>query len=66
MAYFCGDCSYHGQQAGENGQCPACGSFDLIRSHRQTDNTPPANWRLVLLALFWGTLLLMIIWKLLH
>ncbi len=64
MTYFCRDCSYRGRSGGSNGECPACGSFNLVRAGRQEESAPPARWRLVVLGLLWAWLLGMIIWKL--
>jgi predicted ATP-dependent serine protease len=66
MTYFCNDCSYRGKKSGQGGECPACGSFNLVSSKAQQEEPPPAKWRLVLLAVLWAYLIAMIIWKLLH
>jgi hypothetical protein len=64
MAYFCEDCSYHGIKLGE---CPACGSFNLVTGKkREEEEPPPAKWRLWLLIALWAYLIGMIIWKLIH
>ncbi|MEJ2532841.1 MAG: hypothetical protein P8Y92_13680 [Halioglobus sp.] len=66
MAYFCRDCSYRGNTSGSNGECPACGSFNMVRGQRHEEAPPPARWRLVVLVLLWGWLFAMIVWKLAH
>lgn len=64
MAYYCKDCSYRGKTSGQGGECPACGSFNLVRGRAQEEKPAPARWRLVALGLLWGYLLALIIWKL--
>ena len=64
MAYYCSDCSYRGNTGGSNGECPACGSFNLVRGQPREETPPPARWRLLVLGLLWAWLLAMIIWKL--
>jgi hypothetical protein len=67
MAYHCKDCSYRGVKSGPLGECPACGSYNIVkRSFTLTDQPPPAKWRLVALVLLWGCLIAMIIEKLSH
>ena len=66
MAYFCKDCSYRGKVSGQAGECPACGSFNLDKGQTAKEKPPPAKWRLILLAVLWGYLIAMIIWKLTH
>ncbi len=62
MQYHCTDCSYSGTTSGRSGECPACGSRALARRRRtQSDDTSPANWRLVLLAALWCALIVLII-----
>jgi hypothetical protein len=64
MTYFCKDCSYRGKVSGQAGDCPACGSFNLGKGQQLKEKPPPGKWRLVLLALLWGYLIAMILWKL--
>ena len=67
MAYFCTDCSYRGKVSGQVGECPACGSFNLVKRQTTVEaKPPPGKWRLVVLVLLWGYLIAMIIWKLNH
>jgi len=66
MTYFCKDCSYRGTISGQAGECPACGSFNLVRGRAQEEEKAPAKWRLVALALLWGYLFVLIIWKLIN
>lgn len=66
MTYFCNDCSYRGKKSGQGGECPACGSFNIVSGKAQQEEPPPAKWRLVLLGVLWAYLIAMIIWKLLH
>jgi predicted ATP-dependent serine protease len=68
MAYYCEDCSYGGKQSGQLGECPACGSFKLIKLHQKNkkDKPAPTKWRLALLVALWGYLIGLIIWKLTH
>ncbi len=67
MKYYCNDCSYSGKTGGPAGECPACGSYSLVRRAQQGADSPaPARWRLVLLAGLWGYLIVMVAWKLLH
>jgi len=66
MAYYCKDCSYRGKTSGQVGECPACGSFNLQKDIEQEKKPPPAKWRLVVLAVLWGYLIALIIWKLVH
>lgn len=66
MAYICKDCSYRGKISGQVGECPACGSFNLDKSQEKKDKPAPAKWRLIVLALLWGYLVTLIIWKLSH
>jgi predicted ATP-dependent serine protease len=67
MAYFCKDCSYRGVTSGQLGECPACGSYNIVKgSSKSKEESPPAKWRLVTLVLLWGYLIAMIIWKLIH
>jgi predicted ATP-dependent serine protease len=67
MAYHCKDCSYRGQKSGQLGECPACGSYNIVkRSLEFEDQAPPAKWRVVVLVLLWGCLIAMIIGKLIH
>ena len=65
MDYTCKDCSYRGAKSGQDGACPACGSYNLVRGSLEPEQTTrPRKWRLVVLALLWTYLLAMIIWKL--
>lgn len=67
MAYHCKDCSYRGEKSGQLGECPACGSYNIVkRSSTLKEQPPPTKWRLVVLVLLWGGLIAMIIRKLSH
>jgi predicted ATP-dependent serine protease len=67
MTYHCNDCSYRGVKSGQLGECPACGSYNIVnRSLSLKEQAPPAKWRLVALLLLWGYLIATIIWKLIH
>ena len=67
MAYHCKDCSYRGEKSGQLGECPACGSYNIVkRSSTLLEQPPPTKWRLVVLVLLWGGLIAMIIRKLSH
>jgi transposase len=66
MAYHCKDCSYRGKVSGQVGECPACGSFNIKKTGKKEEKPPPAKWRLIVLALLWGYLIALIIWKLVH
>jgi len=68
MDYFCKACSYHGKASAAGGECPACGSFDLVvprPAGEQAEESAPARWRMVVLVGLWGYFLLLILWKLL-
>lgn len=65
MAYFCKACSYRGNKSGQLGECPACGSFDIIKHTTFSREQPPQPlWRLVLVIVLWVVLIAMIVWKL--
>jgi DNA-directed RNA polymerase subunit RPC12/RpoP len=64
MAYHCNDCSYRGVNSGAAGECPACGSYALVRKIKMTEEPPPPKWRLVLLVVLWTYLIGHILWKL--
>ncbi|MEE4146642.1 MAG: hypothetical protein V2I26_17690 [Halieaceae bacterium] len=67
MTYTCNDCSYRGKKSGQDGSCPACGSFNLGGKSGQTQETPkPGKLRLALLVGLWVYLIGLIIWKLEH
>jgi DNA-directed RNA polymerase subunit RPC12/RpoP len=66
MNYFCQDCSYRGKTAGPTGDCPACGSYALVRPGRVEDKPPPGKARLVLLVVLWAIFLLLLLWKLIE
>jgi len=67
MAYYCNDCSYRGIKSGPLGECPACGSYDIIKGSVTSEKQlPPAKWRLVVLVLLWVVLIAIIIGKLIH
>jgi hypothetical protein len=67
MNYHCKDCSYRGNSSGQDGSCPACGSFNLGRISRQDHEKPKAGkLRLTLLVGLWVYLIGLIIWKLNH
>lgn len=65
MAFHCKDCSYRGISSGQDGSCPACGSFN-VSSGRAQETSPSkyARLRLGLLAGLWLYIALLIIWKL--
>jgi len=64
MTYYCSDCTYRGQTAGPGGDCPACGSFALVRSRKVEEDAPPSKVRLYIMFSLWGIFLAMVIWKL--
>ncbi len=65
MIYDCTDCSYSGANSGRKGECPACGSFSLVRRRGEGEETPPpSRWRIVLLVALWTYLLIHVVWKL--
>ncbi|MDX1735699.1 MAG: hypothetical protein R3228_15100 [Halioglobus sp.] len=65
MAYYCRDCSYTGKAKSQTGACPACGSFNYgIRGAAGEQAPAPKRWRLVLVILLWGYLMVHIGWKL--
>lgn len=67
MAYLCKDCSYHGTKSGQLGECPACGSYNIVKhSTAPSKQPPPAKWRLVVLVLLWVLLFILIIGKFIH
>lgn len=67
MAYLCKDCSYRGMKSGQLGECPACGSYNIVKHTAVLgEKPPPAKWRLVVLVLLWGLFFTLIIGKLIH
>ena len=64
MAYICKDCSYRGVTSGQLGECPACGSYNMERRLIIEKDEPPPRWRLQLLIVLWGVLIIMIVGKL--
>ena len=64
MTYYCQDCTYRGQTAGPTGDCPACGSFALVRAKKTDEEPPRGNLSLYIMFALWTVLLLMIAWKL--
>ncbi len=64
MTYYCQDCSYRGQTAGPTGDCPACGSFALVRAKQTEDEPPPSKLRLYIMFALWAVFLGMVGWKL--
>jgi predicted ATP-dependent serine protease len=65
MAYYCKDCSYRGKTSGQLGECPACGSYNIVkRSQARKEQTSPAKWRLVVLVLLWTLFIALILRKL--
>mgnify|MGYP001546927877 CR=1 FL=1 len=66
MTYFCKDCSYRGKTSGQGGECPACGSHQLVGGKIKEDEPPPPRWRLYLLIGLWTYLIGHITWKLLN
>ena len=66
MAYYCRDCSYRGKVSGQAGECPACGSRNMAVNRVQTEEeAAPTKWRMAALVISWGTLIILIIGKLL-
>ena len=67
MDYFCKDCSYRGKKSGQDGACPACGSFNISRQQAEQQTVRKNNkLRLVILVGLWVYLIGLIIWKLNH
>lgn len=64
MTYYCKDCSYRGKTSGQGGECPACGSFNLLRGRTQEEEPPRGKLGLILLAAVWTLFIGLIIWKL--
>jgi predicted ATP-dependent serine protease len=66
MAYHCKDCSYRGVKSGQLGECPACGSFNIVKSIAvpAKESSPAKKWRLVVLVLLWVVFLALVIGKL--
>lgn len=64
MTYYCQDCTYRGLTAGPSGDCPACGSFALVRAKHTEDEPPPSKLRLYIMFALWAVFLVMVIWKL--
>ena len=64
MKYHCSDCSYSGNTSGRTGECPACGSFALVRRKNEEEQPTPSRGRMALLIGLWTYLIIMIIWKL--
>ena len=64
MTYYCQDCTYRGLTAGSSGDCPACGSFALVRAKKTEDEPPPSKLRLYIMFALWAVFLVMVIWKL--
>jgi hypothetical protein len=67
MAFHCKDCSYRGISSGQDGSCPACGSFNV--SGRKVEEPAPGKYarlRLALLVCLWLYIAILIIWKLSH
>lgn len=67
MAYICKACSYRGKKGGSMGECPACGSFDMVLEGAVQREEAPRNnrLRLTLLAVTWTWFLGLVVWKLL-
>ncbi len=69
MIYTCKDCSYRGKKSGQDGSCPACGSFNIsLKSAAQESPGAgkPGTLRMALLIGLWAYLIALIIWKLVH
>ncbi len=66
MNYTCKDCSYRGKKSGQDGSCPACGSFNLSSKVRQEEAPKSGKLRVTLLVVLWVYLIGLIIWKLNH
>ncbi len=66
MVYLCKDCSYRGKMSGQGGECPACGSFNMVpcRSAAKDGTSTTAKWRIVIMLLLWGCLSALVISKL--
>ncbi len=62
MAYLCKDCSYRGKTSGQVGECPACGSFNMVRrpTDQQAAATPAPKWRIALMLLLWSCLIALV------
>ena len=61
MTYHCKDCSYRGGKIGSNGECPACGSFDISRTRAGGEAAAsPKQWRLILVVALWATLIVLV------
>lgn len=66
MPYTCKDCSYRGKSSGQEGKCPACGSYNIGTAKADSQKKPRGKFRLVLLILLWAYLIAHITWKLVH
>jgi len=66
MTYTCKDCSYRGVKSGQDGSCPACGSFNLSRASSEAPQPRRARLRVLLLVTLWVYLIGLILWKLNH
>ena len=67
MTYLCKDCSYRGKSSGQDGACPACGSFNISRQSSGEETAPnSARLRVTILVALWVYLIGLIIWKLNH
>jgi len=64
MAYLCKDCSYRGVVSGQQGECPACGSYNMERRLLTEEQKPPAKWRMIVLVALWAVFIAMVIGKL--
>jgi predicted ATP-dependent serine protease len=65
MTFHCKDCSYRGKNSGQRGECPACGSYNIVQDFNPIkERSKSGKWRLVLLVLLWGYLITAILWKL--
>ena len=66
MIYSCKDCSYRGNSGGQEGNCPACGSFNLARKSSSIEAPKSGALRLTLVVTLWLYLIALIFWKLNH
>ena len=66
MNYYCKDCSYRGKASGNDGSCPACGSFNFGRTSQEEVAPSSGKLRVTLLVSLWVYLIGLIIWKLYH
>lgn len=68
MVYLCKDCSYRGKMSGQGGECPACGSFNMVRRRAAQNEVSKktAKWRFATMLLLWACLLALVTSKLIQ